>query len=75
VHRPLPGLTLFSFAPTDLPTLLRLRQEDENLLSVAAVARLLACLRTPCFVENYKKYDVSPTAREVHVIRHLDITG
>jgi len=65
---------LFSFSPTELPTILRLGQEDD-LLFVAAVARFLAYLRTPCFVENYKKYDIAPSATEVHEMRYLDITG
>ena len=54
-----------------------LRIEVLNLLFFAVVVRFLACLRTPCFVENYKKYeyDISPSAREIHEIRYLDITG
>lgn len=41
----LSGVVLFSVSCTELLTILRLRQEDDNLLFVAAVVRFLSCLR------------------------------
>ena len=68
-------LVLFSFSPTELPTVLCHRQEDDSLPFVATVVRFLSRVYVlPCFVEDYKKYDISPSAREVHEIRYPYIT-
>jgi hypothetical protein len=61
VHRPLPSLLLFSLSRTELPTVLRLRQEDDNSLFVAAVARFRACLLNSLF------------SRELQEIRYLAV--